>query len=684
MLACTPANYVSYCSPIVLIDYLKKRLVGSKSAASFSGNESDDVVFPDWTGVDHVKDESVDWALVAKIHFGILDAIHIWISEFYLDFHCDQFLAESFSAFLDIAVKELAFWRSTEPEKHQLRKQADEINSLWHSIKDKFASLSFTPSMFDFPSTVNSTSSLTIPQPDNIGQISEFIDILDLRVSQFFASVKLVDWMFTFEQLEIQSAEPMGFFVPKIALLSHDEEGPMQDIFFLLGNLRREKSTSTLLQKLPKPLRNLCTLHQQLSSWILSQVAEPKISVETRSQRLSTLLKALTICRQRMSGMDLYDSSDSGVSRHVPSFVGCAISTALVRPESRAYGFAWQLAVKNACGFVSHCETLEQVIPEAVNGDIPVRPLTISVGWMLERLLEIVCHVPNMVVENNRLINFDKRRYVYNFINNFTNHTGDQTDDTHHPRHIFAPKTAEPIDMKALRDSANRENQHLKYGRIKVFWKLVQQEQEKLRRDAKQREVMERLHKNQMRAEHKRQPTAVRVETDKKGVKRLGVNSIFKAVRPISIAFTSGWTPPQHATRTVRASELPAYKVEHGRKPVTTIDLKQVASITCPRKSRERGLWKITPGSGISYVLQATSEKDLDEWLKTVATVRDLNVSEGADSIDLLTMVSQTRTPQPVFGVSLEELCRRDNVKVPIIVEGLLSEIEMRGTLASQ
>ena len=32
-----------------------------------------------------------------------------------------------------------------------------------------------------------------------------------------------------------------------------------------------------------------------------------------------------------------------------------------------------------------------------------------------------------------------------------------------------------------------------------------------------------------------------------------------------------------------------------------------------------------------------------------------------------------------VFGVSLEELCRRDNVKVPTVVDALLGEIEIRG-----
>jgi hypothetical protein len=474
-----------------------------------------------------------------------------------------------------------------------------------------------------------------------------------------------------------------------VSLLSHEEEDAIQDIFFLLDKLRRGNGNTSLLQALPKSLRDLCALHMELTDWIVFQIAEPKLPFETRTRRLTALLKSLTICRQRMSRLDLHDNTDSGASRHVPSFVGSAISAALVRPESRMFSYAWQMAARQACGTVSQCESLEQVIPEFIDEVVSTDPLTTSVGWMLERLLEIVCHVPNMVVENNRLINFDKRRYVYNFINNFTNPQQKRGATSRRP-YLFSLKTAETFDIRVLREAASKENALTRHGKLKIFWKLVQREQEKTRRDAKQRESMERQHKHQMRAEqmraeHRRQPTVGRVETtDKKSGKRLGVNSIFKAVRPISMAFTSGWTPPQNSLRIIPPSELPSFKgLEHGRKPVVTLDLRIVASVSCPRKTRDKGLWKVTPGSGTSFLFQATSEKELDEWLKAVVAIRGVAVSEGADSIDLLTVASTNRAPQPVFGVSLGELCKRDNVKVPLVVEGLLSEIEMRGISTS-
>jgi hypothetical protein len=667
---------------------LKKRLLGSKSAASFYGDESDDVVFPDWTGVDHVKEDAIDWNLVARIHFGILDAINIWLTEFYMDFHCDQYLSESFVSFLDIAAKELAWWWSSEPDKYGMRMQADEIDKTWNSIKNKFSSLSFLPSIYETPQVPISKIDLSIPAPNNVGSISDFIETLDLRVSEYFTAVKLVDWMFAFELLEAQSAEPMGFFVPKMALLSYEEDDAIQDIFFLLGKLRRENGNTSLLQALPKCLRDLCTLHMELTDWIVFQIADPRLSLEGRTQRLITLLKALAICRQRMSRMDLHDNSDSGTSRprHVPSFVGSAISAALVRPESRMFSYAWQMAARETCGTSSPCETLEQVIPLFVDGVIPDQPLTTSVGWMLERLLEIVCHVPNMVVENNRLINFDKRRYVYNFINNFTNPL-EKRAETSRCSSLFSLKTAETFDVKALREAAAKENALTRHGKMKIFWILIQREHEKTRRDAKQRESMERQHKQQMRAEqmrveHRRQPTAGRVEvTDKKSGKRLGVGTIFKAVRPISMAFTSGWAPPQNTLRIIPPSELPAFKgLEHGRKPVVTLDLRIVTSVSCPQKTRDKLMWKVTSGSGAGYLFQATSEKDLDEWLKVIVAIRGVAVIEGAESIDLLTVASTNRTTgQPVFGVSLKDLCKRDKRKVPLVVEALLAEIEARG-----
>ncbi|KAL7271086.1 rho GTPase-activating protein [Rhizina undulata] len=677
------ATFRSYCSPIVLLDYLKKRLLGAKSAATNSDNESDDVVFPDWTGVDSVGDDQVDWNLVAKIHMGILEAINIWVTEFDVDFHCDQSLGDSFISFMEIASRELAHWKNLGPDEAYLRSQAERIKELWKQLKDNFEKALLTPSRYPAAPAAQ-VKCLIIPIHTDVPGIEDFVESLDSKVREYFQGVKLVDWMVAFELFESQSADPLGFFASKISLLSHEEDEVIQDIFFLLDSLRRGNSAQTLLDALPKTLRDLCALHTQMTNWILSQLVDPKMSVDKRAHRIATLLKCLTICRKRMSGMDLYESSKSGSRQHVPSFVASAIAAALVRPESRMYSYAWYLGVKLAVGPATQIDSLEQVIPHKVEGATCTKTMTPCTGWIIERLLEIICYVPNMVVENNRLINFDKRRYVYNFIHNFTDVSVDFPSSGEGSSEMETISLSAPssFDMKTLRDNAIKENQVSKSGRIKVFWRLLHQEQEKLRRDTKQRDSIERQQRYQQRAETRRQPGSMGGGlAEKKGGKRLGVNTLIKAVRPISMALTSSWTPPQSNNRTVAPADLPILKpVEPGRKPSTTIDLTTVASISCPPGTRDRFMWKVRTENGVSYLLQATNERELEGWLKIIASVRGIAASDGAESVDALTMMSSThRIPQPVFGISLGDLCRRDKVKVPLVVESLLGEIELRG-----
>lgn len=676
-------NVNSYCSPIVLIDYLKKRLLGSKSAATLSDDESDDVVFPDWTGPDNVSDERIDWNLVSKIHIGILEAMNIWISEFYIDFHSDQTLGDSFVSFLSIASRELSYWRTLGPQHGYLRRQADQINSLWYDIRAKFAKLSFTPLRYPIqPSPSQSPEGLEIRHTNDVFVIEDFVDKLERKVRDLFRMVRLVDWMVAFEIFETQSAEPLGFFASKVSLISHDEDEVLQDIFFLLGNIRRGNSPLPVLDTLPKSLKELCALRTDIMNWVLAQIVDFRLNVERRAHRIATLLKCLSISRKRMSGMDLYEDYKAGARQHVPSFVASSIAAALVRPESRCFSYAWLMAVRMAFGPVNQIESLEAIIPDEIEGAQSTQPMTPCAGWIMERLLEIVCYVPNMVVENNRLINFDKRRYVYNFINNFTNISSQSPLQEDFPLLKETVSLAAPrgFDIRAIKEFSNRENVPIKQNRLKVFWRLLHQEQEKVRRDAKQRDAIERVQRAQQRAEHRRQPTALKIEpADKRSGRRLGVN-IFKAVRPISMALTGGWTPPQSSARIVSPGDLPALKdVEHGKKPSATIDLTTVASVACPRNTRDRYMWRVRTDNGVSYLFQAVSEKELDEWLKTIASIRGIAASDGGESIDGLTMMSQNRVPQPVFGVSLEELCKRDNVKVPIVVEALLSEIELRG-----
>lgn len=671
----------SYCSPIVLIDYLKKRLLGSKSAATISDNESDDVVFPDWTGVDHVSDEAIDWSLVAKIHMGILEAMNTWISEFFIDFHGDQSLGDSFMSFLAIASKELSYWKNLSPEHAYLQKQADQINSLWHDTRAKFANLNFSPLRYPSQGIQKCPVELDIPPIGNIAGMEEFIDKLEGKVLESFKTIKLVDWMIAFEIFETQSAEPLGFFVPKVTLLSHEDDEVFQDIFFVLKNIRRGNRPVSILETLPKSLRELCALRSEIINWILLFIVDIRLTLERRAQRIAVLLKCLAISRKRMSGMDLYEDAKNRTRQQIPSLVASAIAAALVRPESRAFCHAWLMAVKINTGPTTQIDTLEQVIPQDIEGISPTRPLTPCVGWIMERLLEIVCHVPNMVVENNRLINFDKRRYVYNFINNFTHvSAGPLLDELDRLGGPGLPLPAVRIpDLRSIKETANKENQPIRHLRIKVFWRLLLQEQEKIRRDAKQREAIERQQRQQLRAEHRRHPTALNIQpADKRSNKRLAVNSIFKAVRPLSMAL-GGWTPPQSSARIVAPTDLPTLRgVEHGKKPYLTIDL-TTATVSCPKTTRDRLMWKIKGELSLPYLFQATSEKELEEWLRTIANIRGVAAIDAAESIGGLTVLSNNRIPQPVYGVSLDDLCRRDRVKVPLVVEALLSEIETRG-----
>ena len=594
--------------------------------------------------------ERIDWLLVAKIHIGILEAIHLWVSEFFVDFYCDQSLAEYFISFVVIANKELVLWKEKKNESDELRKAAEDIDKLWTDLKKLFSKQMYTPFMHASQPITKPADELVTPSPNSINELEHLVEQLESTVSRSFKAVKLVDWILAFEILETQSAEPLGFFVPKMALLSNEEDMPFQDIFFLLENLRRVNSNDAILESLPTPLQELFKLHRRIGDWVLAQITESTLKLDARAKRIAAMLKCLTICRTRMSGMDLYETSNSGPRQHIPSFVESAISAALVRPESRLFSTAWSLAAEEVGNTGHQIETLEQVVPKTVGLLGNNTSMTPCVGWLIERMMEIVCYVPNMLVENNRLINFDKRRYVYNLINNFTASSGLTTPVSETGAEIedeLCFSANYESDRRLLRDISMKENQGYKSGKLKVFWKLFYQEQEKLRRDAKQRELIERQQRDQVRALHRRQPTLA-PEAAKKGGKRLGVNTLFKAVRPISMALTNSWTPPTASGRVISPHDLPPAKgIVHSRKPNATIDLMGVIGISAPKSTRDRFMWKIRTDGGTGYLMQATSEAEMDDWLKIIAGIRGISATDGAESFDGLTVVSQPRMALP-------------------------------------
>lgn len=634
--------------------------MGSKSAAAISQNDSDDFVFPDWTGVDNASDDKIDWTLVAKIHIGILEALDLWIQEFFADFHSDQALIESFLAFMGVATVELEVWneREAECDDPETRETAENVRFLFSDIKNKFARRLYTPLVYPSVDLPAQRQRLTIPIHGGLVEIDKLVDKFDISVRLAYKAIRLTDWMTTFEILESQSVDPLGFFLPKVALLQSDEDAVLQDIYYLLPRLRRTGDpNSSLLSVLPRPVRDLWQLHQDIGDWVIGQLADPTINVDARSRRMMALIRVISVSRRRMSSLDMYDkteipSSSKRFPSGIPSFVESAVVAALLRPESRAFSLAWFNATRDLVGPITQIDSIEQITPSLPPGEdrMNPRPLMPCAGWLIERMLEIICYVPNMLVESNRLINFDKRRFVYNLVNNLTH--PNKVDRPSMSRDEEIPPTysvSYDIDRKVIKEVATRENQSNKSGKIRVFWRLFYFEQDKLRRDKAQRESIDRQQRDQARMTYRRVPSMPTEVAKQKPGKRLAVNTFIKAVRPISMAFTNTRTLPHHPGKNISPFDLPPAKgIERSRKPTFFIDLEKIQSITCGKSSRQRLMWKIRGENGTAFMFQAVDEKELDEWLKLVSSIRGITVSDGnAESVDGITLLNAPRVQLP-------------------------------------
>lgn len=159
-----------------------------------------------------------------------------------------------------------------------------------------------------------------------------------------------------------------------------------------------------------------------MRSWIVAQISDPSISPRRRQARLEVLISALDICRSRSADPDtVWTPSPPSflngfhVEPRIATFVGSAIRSAILSPESRAFAHSWH-AVALVRG-KSSIEGLAGLLSE-MEGSTPL-DCTVDLGWFLERLVEVVCVVPEFVdssMQVSSLVNFDKRRFVFSFL----------------------------------------------------------------------------------------------------------------------------------------------------------------------------------------------------------------------------------------------------------------------------
>lgn len=725
------ATFRSFCSPAVLLESLRKRFVGAQSAAVSISRLHDQLVkspdqidfshfetgFPNWNPSCEDDPATIDWRIVAQIQIGILEACQLWVSQYFADFANNLSFRDQFLDLLKTFELELQTWKESEALlREEYKVYYDTIEALHKKVRKLFIKKSYRPVDIKrlVPTFPMGTKISNLPLNGDIQSLEQFVDDIDCIAAEYFNMIQLKDWMEIFESLEVQSSDVTGFFHFRGPHSNNDDEVIVLDIFTYFETLYRETPEERILFGFPRPIRELFRLHSNLVNYFTVQIGEANIKKDERVGRMASVLKILGIIQRRMSYLQLFQPDDDhkseeeraappGVSPHIPAFLESAISAAILRPESRIFANSWIQASKEIYKqfggtFTGTVNTLDAIIPEIPESLLKKsnvnKGLTPCIGWLIERMLEIVCYVPNMSVENPRLINFDKRRYAYNLIVNLSDmkHSIQGLDSlyangmdstgvfnfTKRVAYIINPiKGLYHLDRRVARDASIRELKEFpkSASKSKVFTYYVQAEIDKAKRDSRQRETIERLTKEMKKASSRsmKAPPSVTstasssISERKSGLARFG--GFLKSVRPISIALSGGFAPPTE--KVVHPDDLPDLNSmgDARFKLTATIDLANT-SISHFKPTREQhAMFKISSPGSHDVIFQATSDSGADEWVRAL--------SQAQKQAALMAVMAPTSTK--VFGVPVHVVCEREGSALPTVVDVLLTEIEARG-----
>ncbi|KAG0040890.1 hypothetical protein BGZ82_006763 [Podila clonocystis] len=567
------------------------------------------------------------WSKVLGLQLRVLKAIEHWLRSHFGDFLDDMALKTRLCDALMLMTAQEVSQRvllddSCAIEATALREQLDLVKRL-------VVECAMTP--VEAPALGSATLETFFGKPplaepilDDTWDADSILAQLNMAALGHYLLIRDQEWFVLFEVLESQSADPLGWYLPKSSGPFSDEDVIITGIHNTLYSIRRNGAPGThwngerLINSLPMCLQNLCKLHHIIRGWVIAHIANPTLAFEQRVVRIHKMLDVILKSRanMRMFGQSLDSSAgsiDAGAtsrpgsheSRSVPSFVEAAVASALISPESRGYSRAWhEIAVIRKASV----DTLEDVLgaqPSHVLSDgMSSSPVLVpSIGWLVERMLETCCYVRDMSYESPLLINFDKRQYVYDLVKVCIQHQRslrpEVTTSVAQPSALtsWLGQAAGPgtsFALKLVREAAQREFQTQKSGSngqlplttgghpnnnssnnvslassssaptssskshrsTKIFSRLVSQQLNKVKRDQKEYDRLDRQIKDtQGRIQKAQQEQAktlekqIKLEQSRSRVKnQLLKSTLMRAMRPISLAITNSWSS---ATTTV-------------------------------------------------------------------------------------------------------------------------------------
>ncbi len=391
---------------------------------------------------------------------------------------------------------------------------------------------------------------------------------------------------------------------------------------------------NTLYKILPPSIRSFMRPLSIVKKWVTWHIVEPGIGCSRRATRMKLFLSCIELCR----------ASPNANTPCITSFVEAALTAAILSPASRAFQRAWHaVAQEKRCsvdsleGFLSVPSTRERVSD--------LRP---DVGWVLERMMEVLC-LPDTFDSGNgapALINFSKRKHLCDIAKSVALKIPQESYDCLSAMHEMVAH--HQCDLRNVLSEAIRENgagwAQTQRRAPRPFQKLVLAQQERLKRDKHMRdrtakECRAEMHRTRERVQmiEKIQPRKAAVQFDIKQQrnKRTMSSAFLRVMRPLSTAFASSdnfHTPGHRPT----AFELDFAPAGNPAMVISVVDAKVALYMNLERPYT----FQLDTDDGGQYLLQATTKAELNQWLTMISKVAHSSASKR------LTFISNLK-PEP-------------------------------------
>lgn len=753
------ATYRMFFTTKQLIDALHKRFDGSKSAAlsivnfinseKFNLDDKSTMEFPQWNS--DVKDDDetwskINWKFVAQIQLGVIESTLVLISEYFAHFMDDLETKSDFDTFLEmIDICIISEWPRIIKwlEQHTSSENVAEIIDVFKSLQGAYKQVrntcirkSYTPQIepveIEFTEELKEIpDNMRLPQSTDIDKIVKFVNNLDITINSVVGKIRPNDWINTFEILQLLITDPLAMFNYNYQdATTHHGLIRISNIYDWIMTLNDGKtfgsSNEKIIDALPPNVRTALKLYSRVKHYMLMQIVDLKLNIDERIDVMCTLLKVIKICRLRMKNVKLFDEEDDGKSPFIPSFIESVAENTVLSPESRFFSYAWKQAVsvwKPDQVDDIYLNRLENLLPEFSDYEInSVKGntfLTICPGWIIGRLAEIACFVPNMSVENNGLINFDKNRFIYNCVFKVDKLQKKPTDTSLSPyltdfSFLFELGNNLP-SMKSIYDFSSEELHKEKLSRCRIFDDHIQDQIQLLKLEEQKRALLMRQRENQTKPHFRPASTIEPITEDSTIASNTSIapSDQSSVVDPTKTSSNSGRLSLQRTQtgsstvntqnsynsrfkfgflksrlslninnngqanqerRSISIDELPtADSVSIKHKPSYSFNLKDVSVFPTYRTPNSFTV-DLNSGHSGEYTFQTATENEVADWIYEITYAKKHWFYSKSFNKQFYSNNSKL-----TFGAPLAFVCQRDNAPVPNIIEKVLSEIELRG-----